>query len=370
MMIINQTLRQKIEEHLGLETYQYIIDKIVELGPIALRMNNLDVSREELGFISFCHVSSNGVESRKEQTMKITRFLNKFIDVNSKQFAGKVNMLYSDLISPAYYIEVVDTPGGAVEAYNCMNYADNCGSLNSSCMRIMSRSESGIKFYGKFKNTKIAILRKTGDSLVHGRAILWHGVTDMRTGKITNLMDTMYCCTTKTPIFNNFAKENGYHVVRDFDIFGDYKIELDKKYFVFPHLDTFRYLVIDEQDDKYTLFSDHISAKKSVSHYNESIVGLANGEIIRITKDNERVCKHCGQKFYLLEHEEGSEYCEECHESDALTLYKTKSGSFKYISRSVNELYRCEACGNYHIHSEIPSGACGVSSYAFKTFVQ
>ncbi|MGL6130461.1 MAG: hypothetical protein ACRCZ9_02450 [Fusobacteriaceae bacterium] len=345
-MNMTYAMTNKIAIHFGKDSEVH--KKIEDTLPSQSLMDQIDFSESKLGYISFLHCDKNGkIASRKRQDMKIGAFFNKFIDVNSKTNSKIMEQFVADVLSKEYYIEVLHGNNSIEWSYNLENNMPNCGTLNYSCMREPEYCKDGIEFYDEISSIKVAVLKRIGESKIFGRAILWHGIKDNLTNNTINLMDKPYCCTSKLPLFNNFAKENKY-VQTNKDI--DVEFKLPKVTKCFPHLDTFCYLINDVKNGTQKIRSKLNTKIKEMRNKDLEIVGIASGEIMWIVDETKRYCAYCGNAFYVMDSFE-SDYCDSCHDELDIRIYVSLNEEYGHAE--FKNLYLCSECNTYHLKKEM-----------------
>lgn len=195
----------------------------------------------------------------KPSEIKFGRFLtkvltelkkdNKYINFNAKDIETFVNLYkaHNAFDRNAFeYFKVVE--GEEIKKwYLASTYANGCGTLNNSCMRLDKCQDFFDIYTNPDNKVKMLILTNTEDKLV-GRCLLW----ETEKGKY---MDRVYANDHIQNLFKKWAEENDYNLTHyrnsqsNEQLTTKIKVDFNKP---FPYLDSFRFMTFDEKDQKNT----------------------------------------------------------------------------------------------------------------------
>lgn len=398
---------------------KHLLEIMFDANPEVVGINYIGLSVDTIGMVSFIpNVKTNGefvdipytlynkklernereswqngiriVESfsakqeRKKSGIKtrVGRLLGRFVDVNlyNKEL-GRINSI---LAADNYEIEVVQ--GEDIRKfYHHESYYPKSGTLNGSCMR-GDHCQDFFNVYTKNPDlVKMAVLRKKGDlkTKIRGRALLWQDVvlhknirkwcSDKEEVIATNnyyfnegidktsikYMDRIYCCSSLSNIFVDWATNNGYHY-RGCTFDGNLisapascdgspgfntnyhmmEVEVQTEETLYPYLDTFASGYYNS-DGEYVLCSDEADRGSSQQRDLQRTNGCVDDE----------VCVCCGEgintdydDYYVDNH--GDYYCQCCGD-DELKYVETEDSYYRY-----DEVDYCDDCSTYFVSSE------------------
>ena len=199
--------------------------------------------------------------SSKRYHVKPGSFVGKlFKDISSKE-VEKFTNLYRAQIRPVHFKFHIVKDEAIKYWYHYDNYADQTGSLGSSCMK-SEHYQRGLDFY--VENDVKMLIMLNDDDLLMGRALLWDCTTDIDSysnvdqpvGKI-KIMDRIYtiCDEDYAYYFKQWANKNGYRYkfeqrwnnTLEFDKSGkkerlNIKIDIQNATDHYPYMDTFKWV--------------------------------------------------------------------------------------------------------------------------------
>ena len=173
---------------------------------------------------------------------------NKYINFNAKDIETFVNLYkaHNAFNRNAFeYFKVIE--GEEIKKwYHISTYANGCGTLNNSCMRLDKCQDFFDMYTNTENNVKMLILTNAEDKLV-GRCLLW----ETEKGKY---MDRIYANDHIQNLFKKWAEENDYNLShyrssQNEQLTTKIKVDFNKP---FPYLDSFRFMTFDEKDQKNT----------------------------------------------------------------------------------------------------------------------
>jgi len=198
--------------------------------------------------------------STKPTEIKFGRFLNKIlteiqksnkhINFNAKDVETIVNLYkaHNEFNRNAFdYFKIVE--GEEIKKwYLASNYANGCGTLNNSCMRLEKCQDFFDIYTNPENNVKMLILTNSDNKLI-GRCLLW----ETEQGKY---MDRIYSNDHILNLFKKWADENEYNLTHyknsqcdDKGLTVKVKVDFNK---LFPYLDSFRFMTFDQKDQSNT----------------------------------------------------------------------------------------------------------------------
>lgn len=122
-------------------------------------------------------------------------------------------------------------------AYDCKNYAEGKGYLNSSCM-LGGRNKERVNLYVSNPNVVTVLVLFDKDNKIIGRALLWK----LSNGSI--FMDRIYVSHEKhKSAFNTYAKSNGISTNSKKNM--EVQLSVKGDYHPYPFMDTFMYYTPD-----------------------------------------------------------------------------------------------------------------------------
>lgn len=206
-----------------------------------------------------------------KQELKIGRFISKF---TSSLIENKITELFVNNFKALNLFEKnINDYFSIVEGedikfwYSKENYAQNCGILNSSCMRLDECQD----YFNIYMNNDVKmILLKDFSGKLLGRALLW----ETTKGKY---IDRIYGQEHTIKAFDKWAIANGYEINFNNrsnlnDLYVNININLNDKV---PYLDTFRYMTIENIDSE--KFGKAILMQKPPETLPYYILGNTNG---------------------------------------------------------------------------------------------
>ncbi|MGL5692317.1 MAG: hypothetical protein ACRDD8_16070 [Bacteroidales bacterium] len=293
---------------------------------------------------------------------------------------NEIESILSYLSKDLYEIHVVE--GEDIRKYYDMDtYADDCGALNSSCMRYFSCQP----FFNIYVNlAKMAVLRKVNDKndVIYGRAILWDnlsfGIVDGNTfveKSKEKLMDRIYCCTSKVGLFYDWARDNNYHrkisqgygigkiVKPNGDMFqlgytDDIFVQkLDRLYEQYPYMDTLCSLSETNKEISSSSYLWEDRCLDSTDGNDDSYYCECCGEWFtseecgHYVRDGQWICDDCIDEHYVWADDIG-DYC-----TTDETYYCEECGTFKYYDNNViyvedASIWLCTDCSNDIVETE------------------
>lgn len=296
----------------------YINDLLTdEVRALSMRPNVFELSFTPKG--KELKYSSSGVWSREgRQAGKPARIIQRLLRKKYKSIDLEVfnNLLKSEIMH-GYEFKLV-SGDDISKYYNQSTYYKTTGTLGNSCMRYDDCSD----YFNIYKdNAKMLICIK--DDLISGRAIVW---------EVDNyvLMDRVYVCDDYLEEqFVLYAKEHKWWMKESNTLLNDgecaswigpvddYKypvnlriyIQLDKKYNLFPYIDSFRYY--DSEGNKLSTnpeFGD-VRCSDTEGGYRQckKITCASCGESIQVWNDDDE------ENFYYSEFY-NEYYCSNCCE--------------------------------------------------------
>ena len=198
--------------------------------------------------------------STKPTEIKFGRFLNKIlneiqksnkhVNFNAKDVETIVNLYkaHNEFNRNAFdYFKIVE--GEEIKKwYLASNYANGCGTLNNSCMRLEKCQDFFDIYTNPENNVKMLVLTNTEDKLI-GRCLLW----ETEQGKY---MDRIYANDHIQNLFKKWADGNGCNLTHyknshcdDKGLTVKVKVNFNK---LFPYLDSFRFMTFDQKDQSNT----------------------------------------------------------------------------------------------------------------------
>jgi len=274
---------------------------------------------------------------------KIGRFLTKFFELSSTEI-----QIISDIFKRKEESKKFNIVEGEYikNWYNANQYAQGCGTLNTSCMRSNS-CQSYFSIYTENRDkVKMLILTNEEDKLI-GRALLWYDVYFPNLDAEKIFMDRIYGTDETIGLFKQYAEKNDivYKTRQSYEhkikftykgteFFDNISIELEETDFSeYPYLDTMSYL-----DSNYgILYND------SGSDYDKELCSTSGGI------SNGSTCTSCGDRI-----DEGDEieiddglYCQYCVDNEF--VYSERND--RYILQ--DEAHYCEECGAWHLIDDV-----------------
>jgi hypothetical protein len=175
---------------------------------------------------------------------------NSYINFNAKDIETFVNLYkaHNAFDRNAFeYFKVVE--GEEIKKwYLASTYANGCGTLNNSCMRLDKCQDFFDIYTNPDNKVKMLILTDTEDKLV-GRCLLW----ETEQGKY---MDRVYANDHIQNLFKKWAEGNEYDLTHyknsqsnDKGLTVKIKVNFNK---LFPYLDSFRFMTFDQKDQNNT----------------------------------------------------------------------------------------------------------------------
>lgn len=198
------------------------------------------------------------VYTKSRNSSRIGRFINTLFPgkFNNKQLEEFINKFKAAIDVQSEIFEIVEGSDIA-KWYNHENYAENKGTLGSSCMK--EKPESFFEIYIKNPNVCRLLILKEDDKIL-GRALIWklnsfrpHSGNAVE--KPEYFLDRQYYIKeSDVEKFRNYAKQNGWSYKSDNNhhsfagvIYKDQKMNVNMtvqlenlKYSRFPYVDTFR----------------------------------------------------------------------------------------------------------------------------------
>jgi hypothetical protein len=111
-----------------------------------------------------------------------------------RQLAAKLTLKKTNAVCRHYYVD---------------NYYNESGSLGSSCMRF-AECQDAIYFYESNPDAVSLLVLVDKKNAVHGRALLWHDVTDVKTGKKNSYLDRVFVNNDNLELFfEQYACKHG-----------------------------------------------------------------------------------------------------------------------------------------------------------------
>ena len=198
--------------------------------------------------------------SVKPTEIKFGRFLNKilteiqkdnkYLNFNAKDVETIVNLYkaHNEFNRNAFdYFKIVE--GEEIKKwYLASNYANGCGALNNSCMRLEKCQDFFDIYTNPENNVKMLVLTNSENKLI-GRCLLW----ETEQGKY---MDRVYANDHIQNLFKKWAEGNEYNLTHyknsqcnDKGLTVKVKVDFNK---LFPYLDSFRFMTFDQKDQSNT----------------------------------------------------------------------------------------------------------------------
>lgn len=188
--------------------------------------------------------------SIKPTEIKFGRFLNKVltelkVELKPKDVETFVNFYkaHNAFNRNAFdYFKVVDGEE-IIKWYHSSTYANGCGTLNNSCMRLDKCQEYFDIYTNPENNVKMLILTNEENKLL-GRCLLWE--TDKG-----SYMDRIYSNDHILNLFKKWANENGYEKSHHTNSNNNNQISVKIKVNMnrdFPYLDSFKFMTFDRKD--------------------------------------------------------------------------------------------------------------------------
>lgn len=173
---------------------------------------------------------------------------NKYLKFNAKDIETFVNLYKSHNAfnrNAFDYFKIVE--GDEIKKwYLEKTYASGCGTLNNSCMRLDKCQDFFDMYTNLDNNVKMLILTNEEDKLI-GRCLLW----ETEKGKY---MDRVYSNDHIVNLFKKWAEQNEYDLThynnsQNNQLSTKIKVDFNKP---FPYLDSFRFMVFNEDDQNNT----------------------------------------------------------------------------------------------------------------------
>jgi hypothetical protein len=238
------------------------------------------------------------------------------------------------------------------------NYASKSGDLGNSCMMHESCQEY-LEFYSRYDCSVLALV--DDDNLVHGRAIIWHGVNF--NGGTYDLMDRIYTANSNDVVmFMRYAdahnivhkKHQNYDDKSTFVLNGaDFSDTLyiqpitpfDTDAMRYPYLDTMTFMdgsgsLCNEEVQDYYISLDSIDGYSSNADAERCVDcgEWCSSDDCSYSMSHGFVCEDCADKYY---------YCNGCdkyHHCDNMTNIE----GYWYCDTCRDESFeRCDDCGDW-----------------------
>ena len=233
--------------------------------------------------------------------------------------------------------------------YNGANYLSkynhSTGTLGGSCMRSIDCQPYFDIYVHNPDQIKMVIMLHRETGKLQGRALLWFGAEDVKTGEHVNFMDRVYGNDNIQRKFFTWAEQNGfiykdaqnYCTPREFNINGvcttrNFKINLPNMRFkYYPYLDSMYYT------DGRTFLSN--------TEYVDGIKGTLRSTGGKGVNIYDTTCIQCGNGIIFDEDEHysygGEYYCADCHEHHFVTM---PDG----VCAPERSTFICDDCGERH----------------------
>jgi len=190
--------------------------------------------------------------TKNRSEIKIGRLINKVSggSFTSKQIEDFVNSYKAAVSKDKFESFEIVSGEDLVYWYNCKNYVDGGGTLNSSCMK----NAKFLDLYEKNPDVIKMVIKKDGDK-ISGRALLWEVKISGLHNDPVLFMDRIYTRNDHdVNIFKEYAEKNGwiYKKVQDFRSNGFMYNGVNRSFYIYaeiqsgdydyyPYLDTLKY---------------------------------------------------------------------------------------------------------------------------------
>jgi hypothetical protein len=324
-----------------------------------------------------CLTNDDGTWQRKNrQTIKPGKLVKRFpglaLSATDKEVEDFVNLLFAQVCD----LELREVWGSEIAHwYNGRQYADDSGTLSSSCMR--HGDEEWFELYCD-NPERVSMVIAVGDGdLLHGRALLW------KTDQGVTVLDRIYGTQITIEAIKDYAEAKGYLYKREQNysnktgfIRGGEAINLELSvgvsaecYNYAPFLDTFSYATTDALYNTNRRGCVAMDSTDGINYLNDSRTECCecgarydDDEITYVDSVNDYVCDSCLSYHYYWIDSVG----DYLRESDGDLIFidgepEYNDGSFPYVRgeyRHPDDVFVCDQCGEHELNGEGVGSLC------------